>query len=370
VVLPIVLLERRTLNLTLGQLGLAALIVVFVGMPWYVAMWARHGNAYLEGFFLGDNFERFATDRFNDPRAWWFYLPVLLGGLLPWTPLALVWVGPVWRFVTRRHDLATLDLRLLLWAVLPLIFYSLSVGKQPRYILPVLPPLAMLLANSVLERTRDWRSLDGARVRLRRAQAIAAGAVGTGLLLLFLAVAVWRVQPLLVNVAPAMTLASAVVIGLSGVAVMAVGISGAWRQVPGTVALAAAVTFAALQYGVLTGSGDDTVEQMARAVTAARKGEEAVGTHQVFVRNLVFYTGVRTDDLITDEQLTNFLGRSERVLLVAPVQAIDRLEASTGRRYLRLAEYRYFNEAGIRLRTLVAPDPAADLTRVVLVANR
>ena len=44
-------------------------------------------------------------------------------------------------------------------------------------------------------------------------------------LLLFLAVAVWRVQPLLVNVAPAMTLASAVVIGLSGVAVMAVGIS-------------------------------------------------------------------------------------------------------------------------------------------------
>ena len=58
-----------------------------------------------------------------------------------------------------------MELRLLLWGLLPLAFYSISVGKQPRYILPVLPPLAILLAQSVLERTRDWRSLDGARVR-------------------------------------------------------------------------------------------------------------------------------------------------------------------------------------------------------------
>ena len=369
VVLPIVLLERRSLNLTLGQLGLAAGVVLIVGAPWYLAMWGRHGNAYLESFFLGDNFERFATDRFNDPRAWWFYLPVMLGGLLPWTPLALVWLSPLWRFATRRQDLATLDLRLLLWAALPLLFYSASVGKQPRYILPVLPPLAMLLAQSVLERTRDWRSLDGARVRLRRAQAIAAGAFLAGLVLILIAVAIWRVQPLLVNVAPALTLGAAIVIALSGAVVVVVGVSGAWRQVPGTLALASAVTFAALQYGVLTGSGDDSVEQMARAVTAARTGGEAVGTHQVFVRNLVFYTGVGTVDVITDDQLMNFLGRTERVLLVAPTHAVERLENTTGRRYVRLAEFRYFNEAGIRIRTLVAPDPSRDLTRVVLVAN-
>ena len=56
-------------------------------------MWMRHGGAYLDGFFIGDNFERFATARFNDPRPWWFYLPVLAGGLLPWTPLTLVWVA-------------------------------------------------------------------------------------------------------------------------------------------------------------------------------------------------------------------------------------------------------------------------------------
>ena len=96
-------------------------------------------------------------------------------------------MSPVWRFCTRRQDLETVELRLLLWGVLPLAFYSMSVGKQPRYILPVLPPLAILFARSILERTRDWRSLDGARVRLRRTRPIVAGAFGAGLLLLALA---------------------------------------------------------------------------------------------------------------------------------------------------------------------------------------
>jgi 4-amino-4-deoxy-L-arabinose transferase-like glycosyltransferase len=177
VALPVVLLERRSLNLTIGQLALGLLIFAAIALPWYGAMWGRHGTSYLEGFFLGDNLERFATNRFNDPRPWWFYGPVLAGGLLPWTPLALVWVSPVWRFLTRRQDIGTVELRLLLWALIPLVFYSISVGKQPRYILPVLPPVAVLLAQSILERTRDWRSLDGARVRLRRPMAIALGAV-------------------------------------------------------------------------------------------------------------------------------------------------------------------------------------------------
>ena len=57
-----------------------------------------------------------------------------------------MWLGPITQFLRGRRDVGTIDLRLLLWAVLPLVFYSLSVGKQPRYVLPVLPPLALLLA--------------------------------------------------------------------------------------------------------------------------------------------------------------------------------------------------------------------------------
>ena len=48
----------------------------------------------LNSFFVGDNLERFATSRFNDPRPPWFYLPIVAGGLMPWTPLMLCGVAP------------------------------------------------------------------------------------------------------------------------------------------------------------------------------------------------------------------------------------------------------------------------------------
>lgn len=370
VLVPVVLMERRSLNLRLADIVAGAVLFVVLALPWYAAMWLRHGDAYLEGFFLGDNLERFATDRFNDPRPWWYYLPVMLGGLLPWTPLMLVWVHPVWRFLTRRKDIGTIDLRLLLWAALPLLFYSLSVGKQPRYILPVLPPLAILLSASILERTRDWRSLDGARVRLRRPLTIALGALGAGGLLMLLAALLWRAQPLLINVAPSFTMAAAATIAVAGLAVVWTGVSGAWRQTPVVLALAAAVTFPALQYGALSGTGDDTVQQVARAVVSARTANEEVGTYDVFVRNLVFYTRFRTMDLIGDDQLSAFLGSPNRVLVVAPAEAVDRMERDLKIPLRRLAEFRYFNEAGIRLRTLLEPDLSRDITRVVLISNR
>src|SRR4029453_7697085 len=136
VIVPVLMIERRSIGLNPADIVLGFLIMVAVAVPWYVVMWARHGNDYLQSFFVGDNLERFAPDRFNDPRPWWFYLPVVAGGLLPWTPLALVWLGPITQFIRRKRDVGTIDLRLLLWAMLPLIFYSISVGKQPRYVLP------------------------------------------------------------------------------------------------------------------------------------------------------------------------------------------------------------------------------------------
>jgi hypothetical protein len=95
-----------------------------------------------------------------------------------------------------------------------------------------------------------------------------------------------------------------------------------------------------------------------------------VGTYGVFVRNLVFYSGIKTTDIIDDEQARNFLAQEHRALMVAPVEWIDRLEREHGLKLHRIAELPYFNEAGIRVRTLLWPDPSRDLARVVLVANR
>jgi 4-amino-4-deoxy-L-arabinose transferase-like glycosyltransferase len=370
VIVPTLLIERRSLNLRPGHVVVGALLLVAIAAPWYIAMWMTHGTAYLQSFFVGDNLERFTTDRFNDPRPWWFYLPVVAGGLLPWTPLVLVWLRPIREFVTRHRDLGVLDLRLLLWALLPLIFYTLSIGKQPRYVLPVLPPVAMLLAASIIERTRDWRGLDGSRTRLNRSAALTWGTILCGLFLIALAFLLYRAQPLVTTVAPVYTTVSAIMIGLSGMAVVIAARSAMWRSAQAVLALSAGITFVALQYGALSSGADDSVRQLARLVTEHRADNDALGTYGVFVRNLVFYSRAKTVDVITDDQAQAFLGQTRRALLVLPMDVLERLERERGVTVHRLAQLSYFNQAGVRVGTLLWPDPSRDLTQVVLVSNR
>ena len=370
VIVPVLMIERRSIGLNPADLVMGFLIMLAVALPWYVVMWARHGNEYLQSFFIGDNLERFATYRFNDPRPWWFYLPVVAGGLLPWTPLALVWLGPITQFIRGKRSVGTIDVRLLLWSALPLAFYSLSIGKQPRYVLPVLPPLALLLASSIVERTQEWRGLHGVRSMPKRARPVIVGSLASGLFIVTLAVLLYRAQPLLINVQWVYTAVAAIVIALAGVLVIMTAVSKNWRNAPIVIALASAVTLPAIQYGGLSSGGDDTVRQMARLVQENRTAGEPVGTMGVFVRNLVFYSGIRTTDVITDEQARDFLSQADRALMVVPADTMDRLEHEQGLKVRRLAELSYFNEAGIRVRTLLRPDISRDLTRVVLVANR
>jgi 4-amino-4-deoxy-L-arabinose transferase-like glycosyltransferase len=370
VIVPVVLVERRSLNLRGGDVLLGVMVFAVVALPWYGAMWYVHGTPYLESFFLGDNLERFATDRFNDPRPWWFYLPIAAGGLLPWSPLLLLWVGPALGTLMRRHDVGTTETRLLFWVLLPLAFFTLSVGKQPRYILPILPPLAILLAATITERTRAWRGLDGGRFLPRRSGGLAATCLMGGALLVALAALVSRAQPLFINVPPVYTWVAVGLIGVCGVLVMVVSMSPAWRAAPWALAFAAALSFPAVQWGALSAPGEEPVQQMARLVRAHRGAAEPVGSYGVFVRNLIFYTGARQVDLINDEQLTGFVSGPDRVLVVLPEEALDAFEIRGGPRLIRLGDVRYFNEAGLRLGTLLWPDPARDITRVVLAANR
>ncbi len=367
VVLPILLIERRSFNIKPVDVLVAAIVFLSVASPWYIAMWLRHGSDYLQGFFVGDNFERFATSRFNDPRPWWFYLPVLAGGLLPWTPVALVWVRPVSDFLKRRRDVGTVELRLLLWTVLPLVFFTLSVGKQPRYVLPVLPPMALLLASAIIARTSEWHSRGGMRVRPRPNLTVVAGCVLAGLFLIALAVMLYRAKPLFLNVPELATLIVVILTAGAGTAVVAVSLTSAWRAAPAVLALGAAVTFAALPYGTLPAAHVSAVSEMARLVRDARTGGEAIGTYKVFVRNLVFYTRTKHTDLIHDEHILDWLGKNPRALIVLPTSEAERLERDHGLKLDRVAERLYFDDGGIRPRMLLWPDPQRDLQRVALV---
>jgi 4-amino-4-deoxy-L-arabinose transferase-like glycosyltransferase len=124
-------------------------LALVVAMPWYLAVTASD-PAFIEYFFWKHNVERFVTP-FDHQEPFWFYLPEILGGMLPWT-LLLPWI--VYKLFRRREldTRATLFLVAGVWCVL---FFSLAGCKRPSYVLPAMPLLALALASYV----DSWLSL-------------------------------------------------------------------------------------------------------------------------------------------------------------------------------------------------------------------
>jgi len=124
-------------------------VTVAIAAPWYIACAWVNGAVFLNEFFLNHNFRRFTTNLYQHPHVFYFYLPVLLMLTLPWTFLIV-------SALRRRFDKN--DALLAWWIVLPMVFFSLSVSKLPGYILPVVPPFAMLCAKELRrERSRLFK---------------------------------------------------------------------------------------------------------------------------------------------------------------------------------------------------------------------
>ena len=347
-----------------GEAGLLAVICVALTLPWFAAMTATHGVAYLDRFFIGENVARFATDRYqNDPRPFWFYLPIVIGGLFPWSPLMLVFRRPLRGMLARVRRMGSTEVWLVLWALAPLVFYSLSVGKQPRYVLPVLPPLAILLARA-LSRALAQAAGGGGRDRL-----LAAGGTASGAILLIFGAALARAGVLLSDGSQASIRIASLSIAVAGLGVVLAALSSRQRLLPAALAGASVVTALSLQYSVLSRAGPEPVERMAALVREAGPDDVPYGRYRVFVRNLLYYAGRPHVDLITAEQLRAFLDSPGPVLCVLPEADFEQARADGATAY-ELGRVAYLDTGRLQLRTLLWPDPATDLQTVVLATNR
>ena len=137
-----------------------AVLYLAMVLPWYIAVTRRNPN-FLRIFFLQHNIERFATNRFEHQQSVGYYLPVMLLSLMPWTILALAaLVSAVresvaeWRARRAKGHYRGFQRAgdafpefLVIWAVLPVLFFSTSDSKLPGYILPSIPPLTILTAD-------------------------------------------------------------------------------------------------------------------------------------------------------------------------------------------------------------------------------
>ena len=357
-------LERRTLEIRWSDVIAAGGLAAIVALPWYVAMVVRHGTAYVDSFLVGDNLERFTTTRFNDTRPIWFYLPVIAGGLMPWSAFGVGAAAAGLASLARRQWRPSRDdIRLLSWSVLPTLFFMASVGQQPRYVLPVLPPLAILVARAIGERIEAARG--GGRTPL-----LAVATWVTAATFVLCAALLYRLQPLLVATPPAILAASAAGIAVGGVALAIVALRRSWHTLPTATAAAATALLLGLQFSVLAPGRPDAVEKIAASVLTHRSQNEQIGSLHTMTRNLIFYTGLEQLDLVDYAGARRFLSSGARVFAVLLERDLPTVSFELDAPPVVLARVRHLNTANLRLRSLINPDPAVELETVVLVANR
>ena len=144
-------------------------VILYLAMvlPWFIAVQKRNPN-FLKIFFLEHNLERFATGRYHHEQPFWFYIPVVLLALTPWAVLAIAAFvdavrGSVAEWRARRskyHYMGTFRPGdafpefLVIWALIPIVFFSFSESKLAGYILPSIPPLT-ILTGDYLNRMRE-----------------------------------------------------------------------------------------------------------------------------------------------------------------------------------------------------------------------
>jgi 4-amino-4-deoxy-L-arabinose transferase-like glycosyltransferase len=145
--------DWRTLATLHVRWGLPLLVAL--AAPWFVLA-ARANPQFLEFFFIREHFLRFLTPVEQRSEAWWFFIPVVALGILPWLPLAGRALVSTWRRSepAGRFDPARL---LWVWCVFIFIFFSASNAKLITYVLPLVPTLALLSARPSLHEAASIR---------------------------------------------------------------------------------------------------------------------------------------------------------------------------------------------------------------------
>ena len=145
------------------------LLFSLVTVPWFLLV-SQTNPEFPHFFFIREHFQRYTSTIHKRSQPFWFFLPILLLTMLPWSFFLPGSLNKAWQ--QRQSDRGS-TLFLLLWPLVIILFFSLSSSKLIPYILPTFPPLALLVANRI---TAHWHT--------RKPDFILAQATLAGILLL------------------------------------------------------------------------------------------------------------------------------------------------------------------------------------------
>ena len=144
-------MTRAVREISQFEIVAGLLVILAVAMPWYVAMYVRHGSPFTDRLIFHDMFNRafhhVHDTNEGDDTSFRFYAWQLGYALFPWTglaPLGLMW----WLrrpSTDRDRERADASVLLCLWFILAFALFSFMGTKFHHYIFPAVPPVAMLI---------------------------------------------------------------------------------------------------------------------------------------------------------------------------------------------------------------------------------
>lgn len=177
-VIFVYILVTREWRLFIEPIYLPGLILFFAAaVPWFWLV-CRENRDFFHFFFIQEHFLRYTTKMHGRYEPFWFFLPLLPAGLAPWTAFlpALLSRRSVIR-APRCDSERRANIYLLLWAGLILLFFSMSDSKLIPYIVPCLPPLAVLIGADIDRMLSDKRWHGGALAWLTGEAVLLGGAL-------------------------------------------------------------------------------------------------------------------------------------------------------------------------------------------------
>jgi len=149
VVIVIFAVAKKNHRIVWRTLWLPGIVIfLLVILPWYIAVQVKNPD-FFHIFIFEHNFARFGSNLYHHREPFWYFIPVTLLALVPWTVLACVFLGKNIRawWLDRGDSEHDLNSFLVLWLLVPVVFFSASQSKLPGYILPAVPAGALLAAD-------------------------------------------------------------------------------------------------------------------------------------------------------------------------------------------------------------------------------
>ena len=120
-----------------------SILFLIITAPWFVLI-AQRNPAFLEFFFIHEHLQRFTQTAHSRTGPLYYFVPLLLIGLLPWVLQLPGAMAQAWR---ERRPTFSSGWLLACWAIIIFVFFSISQSKLPGYIIPIFPALALLIGN-------------------------------------------------------------------------------------------------------------------------------------------------------------------------------------------------------------------------------